>query len=43
MAMVIHWDTIITGLISAAILAGIRMLTKALKEIYEAFSACVEV
>ena len=32
MAMVIHWDTIITGLISAAILAGIRMLTKALKD-----------
>lgn len=28
----IHWDTIITGLISAAILAGIRALTKALKD-----------
>ena len=28
--MLIHWDTIVTGLISAAILAGIRMLTKAL-------------
>ncbi len=32
MAMAIHWDTIITGLISAAILAGIRALTKALKD-----------
>lgn len=28
----VHWDTIITGLISAAILAGIRALTKALKD-----------
>lgn len=30
--MVVHWDTVITGLISAAILAGIRALTKALKD-----------
>ena len=28
----VHWDTIVTGLISAAILAGIRALTKALKD-----------
>jgi len=28
----IHWDTIITGLISAAILWGVRTLTKALKD-----------
>lgn len=32
MAMIVHWDTIITGLISAAILWGVRMLTKALKD-----------
>jgi len=30
--MPIHWDTIITGLISAAILWGVRTLTKALKD-----------
>jgi hypothetical protein len=30
--MPVHWDTIITGLISAAILWGIRMLAKALKD-----------
>lgn len=28
----VHWDTIITGLISAAILWGVRVLTKALKD-----------
>ena len=30
--MVVHWDTIITGLISAAILWGVRTLTKAVKD-----------
>lgn len=28
----VHWDTVITGLISAAILWGVRTLTKALKD-----------
>lgn len=28
----VHWDTIITGLISAAILWGVRAMTKALKD-----------
>ncbi len=28
----IHWDTIVTGLISAAILAGVRAMTKAFKD-----------
>ena len=28
----IHWDTVITGLISAAILWGVRTMTKALKD-----------
>lgn len=28
----VHWDTIVTGLISAAILAGVRAMTKALRD-----------
>lgn len=30
--MPVHWDTIVTGLISAAILAGVRAMTKAFKD-----------
>lgn len=29
--MIVHWDTIITGLISAAILWGVRTMTKVIK------------
>lgn len=30
--MAVHWDTIITGLISAAILYGVRTMAKALRD-----------